>query len=722
MVLGTVLLAEPPEANPPHRWSFSNDVQPVLTKAGCNSGACHGAAAGKNGFKLSLRGYDAFSDYSTLTRQADGRRVNRRHPDESLMLLKPLGKISHGGGKRIEEGSADHAILKGWIQSGAPGPDPGDPKVESIDVDPKEASLAVGGTQKIKVLARYSDGTSKDVTRWVKYGTTNEGVAAVDDSGLVTVIGSGESAITAWFQSKVAFARISSPFTAPVPDKVFSNAERHNYIDEHVLRKLQTLKIAPSALAGDLEFLRRASLDAAGILPTAKEALRFAADPAPDKRAKLVESLLSRPEFADYWAYKWSDLLLLSSRKVSGDGLGAFYGFLRKSVEENKPWDQFVREIITASGSSFQNGAVNYYVIHKDPIDLSETTSQAFLGMSITCARCHNHPLEKWTQDQYYGMANLFARVKAKNGERGGEVLVLSTSFGDVIHPRTGKVMPPQPLDGKALSPDDPTDRRQYLAAWLTSPENPYFARSVVNRVWKNYFGRGLVHPEDDLRLINPSSNEPLFQAVVKDFVQGGFDLKHLMRAILLSSTYQRSSAPCLGNDQDEIYYSHYIVRRLPAEVVLDAYSAVTGAPTAFPGYPQGFRALQLRDSQVLSYFLKAFGRPDRNTTCACERTESSSLAQVLHVSNGETLDAKLRAKENSLSVLIEKKMTDEEIIDELYLAALSRFPTEKERSDALRLLAEGKQAEGGTPEARRTVLEDLLWGILTGKEFLFNK
>ena len=702
--------------------SFRNDIQPILTKAGCNSGACHGAAAGKNGFRLSLRGYDDAWDHAALTRQATARRVNVRHPDASLMLRKPLGATQHGGGQRFEENSPEHDLLRRWIASGAPGPKPDEPRIVSIDVEPAHASVALAAKQPLRVTATYSDGATRDVTRWVKYGTTSEGVATVDDAGVVTVVGPGESAITAWFASKVDFARVSSPFPDSIPTEVYARAERRNLIDDPVLAKLETLRIAPSPPAGDLEFVRRAYLDAAGILPTPREALRYAADSSPDKKERLVESLLAREEFIDYWTYKWSDLLLLNSRKISGDSLTAFYDFIRRSVAENKSWDRFAREIVTASGSSVQNGAAGYFLIHKDPIDLTETTSQAFLGMSITCARCHNHPLEKWTQDQYYGMANLFGRVGLKNGERAGEVLVLSTELGDVHHPRTGKPRDPQPLDGKAISLDAPVDRRSHLADWLTSPENPYFAKAIVNRVWKNYFGRGLVDPEDDLRVVNPPSNDALLEAVTRDFTAHGFDLKRLMRTILLSAAYGRTSRPHLGNDHDQIYYSHYVVRRLPAEVVLDAYAAATEVATPFPGYPDGFRALQLRDSQVRSYFLKAFGRPERNTTCACERTESASLAQVLHVSNGDTLDDKIRAKKNILSRLLARGAQDAEILEELYLVALTRYPSAKEEADALALIAEARRSDGDSPETRRLILEDLLWGLLSGKEFLFNK
>ena len=699
-------------------WSFRNDVQPVLTKRGCNSGACHGAAAGKRGFKLSLRGFDEFADHATLTRRAVGRRVNRIEPDQSLILLKPLGELSHGGDMRFEDGSESHAILKGWIEAGAAAPREDDPRLLKVEIFPGEAVLKPGARLGVLVCAHYSDGSHRDVTPWVKFGSTADAVAAVDDEGVVKVLRSGEAAITAWFSSKITYARISVPYEDAVPEEHFARArlERRNFIDDHVLRKLEALRIAPSPSAGDLEFLRRVYLDTIGVLPTRREALRFAADSSPDKRRRLIDKLLERTEFVDYWTYKWSDLLLLNSRKIPGGSLTAFYNFIRKSVEENKPWDQFAREIVTARGSTLQNGAAGYYLMHKDPIDLTETTSLAFLGMSITCARCHNHPLEKWTQDEYYGMANLFARVKLKNGDRGGEALVLTADFGEVIHPRRGVAMPPKPLDAEAIAPNATVDRREYLAWWLTSPENPYFSRAIVNRVWKNFLGRGLVDPEDDVRLTNPASNEPLFHAVVADFVAHGFDIRHLVRTILNSATYQRSSRPVAGNDGDGVYYSHYIIRRLPAEVILDTYSQVTEVPTDFPGYPKGFRALQLRNSQVASYFLKTFGRPERVNTCSCERSEDSSLTQVLHLSNGETLDAKLRAKEGAVTDLLEEKLTDEEVIDELYLRALTHYPGDRERTAALEILKEVRDKVD-----RRVLLEDLFWSVLSSKQFLFN-
>jgi hypothetical protein len=715
--------------------SFRSEIQPVLTKYGCNSGACHGAAAGKNGFKLSLRGYDYDADHSSLTRQAAGRRVNTRRPEESLLLKKALGQVPHGGGQRFPEDSREHTLLRDWIHAGAPGARAGEALVESIRVEPQEVTTRAGEKVRFQVLATYSDGSERDVTTWAKYSTTQDSVALVDEQGEVSVIGSGEAAITAWYQSKITYGRVLSPFPNEIPDEVYTKALRQNFIDELVLRKLRLLHLAPSPPASDLEFVRRLYLDLLGTLPEPRDALRFAANPSPQKRERLVDELLERSEFVDYRTYQLSDLLLVNGRKIPGDALRSFYEFIRGSVAENMRWDQFVREIITARGSPTDNGAAGYYVIHKDPIDMTETTSQAFLGLAITCARCHNHPLEKWTQDQYYGMANLFGRVKLKRSETRNEDLVLASATGNVLHPRLGRPVSPQPLDGEPLPLDADGDRREHLAAWLTAPENPYFGRATVNRAWKHFFGRGLVDPEDDLRLTNPASNEALLAAVARDFVENGYDIKHLIKTLVLSAAYQRTSRPHMGNDGDGIYFSHYVVRRLPAEVLLDSYSAATQVPTDFPGYPQGFRALQLRDSEVASYFLSTFGRPQRVITCSCERTDESSLPQMLHLSNGATLDKKLTSTDNVISRSLKKELSDAEIIDELYLRALTRFPAPEEMSVARKVVREatmgatetGSEASSdnetsSSDKGRREALEDLLWGLLSSKEFLFNK
>lgn len=701
----------------PFTWTFANHVQPVLTKTGCNSGACHGASAGKGGLKLTLRGYDPPADHAVLTRQALGRRIVPAEPAQSLLLQKPVMGIPHGGGMRFQPNSPEYRVIHGWISAGSPPPSKDDPRMTGLEVFPPEAILKPGQEQQILVRARFSDGRTEDVTRWVKYGASDDAVAGVDDDGRVAVKGSGEAAITIWYLNQVAFVRIASPFPNRMPPELMAREKPRNYIDRLVLKKLAALRIPPSPVSSDTQFIRRAYLDAAGILPTPEEIESFVADPAPDKRARLIDSLLVRPEFTDYWAYKWSDLLLVSSRKLPSKGMWSFYYWIRRSVQQNKPWDQFAREILTATGSTVENGAANYFVLHKDPIDLTETTSQAFLGMSLTCARCHNHPLEKWTQNDYYGMANLFARVRLKNGDRAGETLVFSADRGDVNHPRAGVPMPPKPLDAAPMPLDAPDDRRERLAAWLTSPDNPYFSRAIANRVWRNFMGRGLVEAEDDLRLTNPPSNEELLSALARDLSGHGFDVRHLIRAIMNSTAYQRDSSPVTGNETDQRFYSRYIPRRLPAEVMLDAISQVTGAPTSFPGYPTGTRALQLPDSQVASYFLTAFGRPQRVQTCSCEREEEPNVAQALHLSNGDTINNKLRAKDGTVAALVKEGLPDEQVVERIYLLALSRKPTLGERN---RVLAALRRFPAGEAD-RREAIEDLFSAVLTTKEFLFN-
>jgi hypothetical protein len=708
----------------PFAWTFRNHVLPVFTKASCNSGACHGALAGKGGLKLTLRGFDPGSDHEALTRQAAGRRVVAGDPGSSLALLKPTMTVGHGGGERIKKGSVDYSVLSEWIKAGAPRPKPTDPTLQRLEVFPTVTTLKSGDKQQILVRALYSDGHAEDVTRWVKFGTSDGNVATVDDQGAVKVMGSGEAAITVWFSSKVTFARVVSPFPNAPSSDTFGKAARSNFIDEHVVNKLESLGIPPSAACTDAEFVRRAYLDAAGILPTVREVNEFVADSAPDKRTQLIESLLDRPEFVDYWTYKWSDLLLVSSRKLSGTALTSFYNWIRKSVEENKPWDRFAREILTAKGSNLDNGAANYYILHKEPIDLMETTTQAFLGMSLMCARCHNHPLEKWTQRDYYQMANLLSRVRLKNGDRAGEVLALASLEGDINHPRLGTPLPPRPLEAQEIALEDTRDRREALANWLTAPDNPYFAKAVVNRVWRNFMGRGLVEAEDDLRLTNPPSNQELLDALAHDFAKNGYDVKRLIRLIMTSAAYQRSAEPVGNGVKDDRYYSRYIVRRLPAEVLLDALSRVTGVPTEFAGYPKGTRALQLRDSQIASYFLTAFGRPERAQTCSCERQQEPSVAQALHLANGDTVNAKLRAPGSIVGQLVKDDASDEEVVKELFLSALSRLPTPTERAKLLPILAEtplDPLASSAAKEARRQALEDLYWAVLTDKEFLFN-
>ncbi|MGH9835425.1 MAG: DUF1549 domain-containing protein, partial [Blastocatellia bacterium] len=612
-------------------WSFRNHVIPVLTRLGCNSGACHGAAAGKAGFKLTLRGYDPELDYAVLTRQSLGRRINKVEPAKSLLLLKPTMAIGHGGGKRMEVGSLEYKVIAGWIASGVAAPAESDSRIVRLEVTPKASTLAAGAEQRLKVLAHYSDGHVEDVTRWVKYSSADPSVASVDDGGKVKMQGHGETAISVWYQSQVSFTRVANPFPNAINSEAFAKSPRRNFIDDLVIKKLRTLNIAPSEQATDSEFIRRAFLDATGVLPTPQEVERFVADNSPDKRARLIDSLLEREEYVDYWTNRWSDLFLVSSAKIGETAMWSFHNWIRDGVSANKPWDRIAREVVTATGNTLENGAANYFVMHKEPTELTENFSMAFLGMSVTCARCHNHPLEKWTQKQYYQMANLFARVGMKNGTRQGDVQVYTNPVGEVNHPRLGKPLLPAPLNGEELTLNSARDRRQHLAEWLISPNNPYFAKSLVNRVWKNFMGRGLVEAVDDMRATNPPSNEELLNALTKDFTDHSFDVKRLIRTIMSSAAYQRSSKPNETNKQDERYYSHYIVRRLPAEAMLDAISQITGAPTDFPGHPPGTRAMQLPDPRVNSYFLTIFGKPPRLATCECERTSEPSVTQALH-------------------------------------------------------------------------------------------
>ena len=728
--------------------SFTNHVIPVLTKIGCNSGACHGALAGKGGMKLSLRGYDPAADHFVLTRQAGARRVNRQEPARSLMLMKPTLALTHGGGLKLEVNSPDYRVLADWIATGAPAPTKAEPRLDRIEIFPSAAKLEPKDQLQVLVRAWYSDGHSEDVTRWTKFNSTEDLIAGVEDSGMVKVAGHGEAAITAIFAGQVALTRITSPFPGEVDAKVFAASPRHNFIDGHVLKKLEALNLPPSPQCTDHEFIRRAYLDALGVLPTPEEVKKFTTEssgtavPGPSRRAKLIDAILARPEFVDYWAYKWSDLLLISSRKLPQPSMRAFYHFVRQSVADDKPWDRFAREILTVRGNSLQNGQANYFMLHKDISDLTETTAVTFMGMSITCCRCHNHPLEKWTQDQYWSMANLFAQVAIKNGDRAGEFSIQSAGEGDVLHPRRGVAMPPTPLDGKALK-EGTKDRREYFADWLTSPSNPYFAKALVNRVWRNFMGRGLVEAEDDLRQTNPASNEELLDALAKDFVQKKYDVKQTIRAIMNSAAYQRSSIPSPpgrgaggegpGNKTDDRFYSRYLIRRLPAEVVLDAYSYFTKVPTAFTqvtfgssggnaattDYPLGTRALQLPDTQLVSQFLDAFGRPERGQTCACERGQESSVTQALHLNNGQTLNDKLRNKKSRIEDWLQEKLSDDEAIRRVFLLALCREPSKQESARFRKLMDEAARDPQAT---RREVLEDLCWSVLTGREFLFNR
>ena len=712
--------------------SFRHDVLPVLSKAGCNSGGCHGALAGKGGFRLSLNAYDPATDHYNITRENRGRRIEFADPARSLFVIKPTAAVRHKGGKPLHEDSDAYKLLIEWIQQGAPGPSTDDTELNRIELSPALSQLNKGDTQPLTVHAFFSDGTKRDVTRWARFTPTDATIAEVDEAtGLAKVIGYGEGAISVWYSGQIALARITSPWPSVIPDEVFARTPKRNVIDKRVIEQLRRLNLKPSKPSSDSEFIRRVYLDVVGMLPTPQETKAFLADTSETKRDDLIEKLLAQPGFVDYWAYRLSDLFLISSKKLRPLALKAYYDWLRGEIEKITPWDQLVRQVVAAKGDTLKNGAANFYSIHQDPETMAENVSQAFMSLSINCAKCHNHPLEKWTNDQYYSFANLFARVRAKgwggdarSGD-GARTLFIADR-GDLIQPRTGKPQPPAPLDGQAIASDSTEDRREALADWLTSPENPYFTRSIANRVWANFFGRGIVEPVDDLRISNPASNEPLLQAISEHLAKNDYDLKSLMRLILRSETYRRSSTPLPENEGDQKYYSRYYPRRLMAEVLQDAITSVTrvspkynritlsdGSTEGTSLYREGTRALQLSDSAVTSYFLKTFGRNEREITCECERSNKPSMVQVLHLSNGDTLNNNLRSKQSRVNTMITQSNGD--IIDEAYLLCLSRRPSDSERKRLQNIFEVAPETE------RRGVAEDLFWALMTSREFLFQ-
>lgn len=721
----------------PSGWEFRRHVIPVLSKIGCNAGACHGALAGKGGFKLSLNGYNPIGDYDAITRQARGRRIELSDPGRSLLLAKPSGVVAHRGGLKLDPESENYQILAAWIVAGAAAPTDEDAVLEHIEVLPTKVLLHPGASQRLIVRAFYSDGRVEDVTRWARFTSTESSVAQVDAGGHVTVVGRGEGSIVVWFSSQIVLARVTSPYTHPDRPREAANWPKRNWIDQRVNEKLRQLNLAASPRCDDSTFVRRVSIDTIGTLPTVEETVAFLADKSPDKRDQLIETLLQRQEFVDYWSYRWSDVLLINGNRLRPAAVQAYYQWIRKHVAQNTPWDQIVRELVLASGSNLQHGAANFYTLHASPEEMSENVCQAFLGLSIGCAKCHNHPLEKWTNDQYYAMANLFARVRGKGwgGERrgNGERTLLVARHGELIQPRTGRPQPPAPLDGQPLAFDDPGDRRIALADWLTAPENPYFTRAIVNRVWQAYFGVGLVEPVDDLRVSNPASNQRLLDQLSRFLVQHHYDLQALMRLILQSETYQRTSRPLAANAEDRRFYSRYYPRRLMAEVLLDAISQVTDVPTPFNKivydgadledtkvYPLGTRAIQLRDAAVQSRFLTMFGRNPRDIVCACQRTRQPSMVQVLNINNGDTILRKLHDEKSRVGQWLESNASAEQIIEDAYLRAFSRRPTEQEQHGLLQVLAEADRANAG-PEQRRAIREDLLWSLLSSREFLFQ-
>jgi hypothetical protein len=710
--------------------SFVHDVEPLLTRLSCNQGSCHGKGAGQNGFRLSLRGYAPELDHAWLTREYDGRRIDTTTPENSLLLLKPLGKAPHEGGKLLSEGGREYRLLLDWIKAGAPGPRTDEPDVKRVYAEPARRTLQPGQEQQLTVYAEYADGRRRDVTWLARFDSNDAGVAAVDALGTVKVKRPGETAVRASFLGQVAVVIVTAPFAQKVSPDAFR--ARNNFIDDHVFAKLAALNVELSGLSDDAEFCRRAFLDTIGTLPTAEEVRSFLKDARNDKRARLIDVLLERPEFVDFWALFLGDLLQNRKERdhdVRGTkGVRSFHDWLRKQVTANRPWDELARDVLTVTGKSDANPAVGYYIVtvgeHNEPhrSEVVASVAQSFLGTRVGCAQCHNHPLEKYTQDDYYHFAAFFSRVKLERHDpkQGPTNLVVGTRDPNeaknpvgVSQPRTGRFMKPQPLDRSAVDVKPGDDPRVKLAAWITDPKNESFSGAMVNRIWRHYLGVGLVEPVDDLRASNPPSNPELWAALNKEFVGHKFDMKHLMRVILNSRTYQLTSATRPGNATDARFYSHYYARRLPAEVLLDAISQGTGVPDSFPGYPAGMRALQLPDPTLKSYFLTLFGRSERVTACACERNGEVTMPQLLHLQNGDDVVQKIRSGDGRLAALLKEKKSDAQVAEELFLATLSRPPSAKEAEAVTKALG-----DGGT---REEVFRDLLWALLNSKEFTFN-
>ncbi len=703
---------------------FTRDILPALTKAGCNAGACHGSFQGRGGFQLSLLGFDAAFDYDVLTKASRGRRLNAGIPSRSLLLLKPTGGMPHGGGRRISPDSEVAALLTDWIAAGMPGPRPDDLRGLRLSVEPQElvipphvdgvAATATDASRvTLKVTATFGDGSSRDVTPWAAYDVREKLIAEVTRTGVVTAHRSGKTAVQVRYLGQVAAVGVSVPYAASA-DFEFPP---QNYIDELATAEWKRIHAQPAPLADDATFLRRVSLDLTGTLPTADETRKFLDDATPGKRTRVIDELLGRPEYVDYWSLRWGDLLRAHRRYLGDKGLASFSGWIRQSVRENKPLDKMTRELLTAQGNLFTNGPVAYFFIDEKVEELAETTSQVFLGVRMQCTRCHHHPNEVWSQDDYYGLASFFSRLETKDsgsiGSRFGGPKSLRPSAKE--NPNRKPLIAAAPrLFGDAIAiADATTDPRQQLAAWVTKTDNPFFARNFVNRYWAALLGRGLVEPVDDLRGTNPASMPALLDALARDFTDHHYDAKHLLRTICNSRVYQLAAELNPQRDLDGQLFTHRVPRRLSAEVLLDAINQVTGASETFDGQPPGTRAISLPDPTIVSHFLATFGRPLRNNPCDCARGSAPDLSQVLHLANSPALHEKLVSPAGRLAIGIKAGRTDAELTDELYLSALNRRPTDSERQAVKESLAEGA--------SRDEAWQDVLWALINSSEFVFN-
>ncbi|MBI4327461.1 MAG: DUF1553 domain-containing protein [Chloroflexi bacterium] len=705
--------------------NFANQIVPVFTKAGCNAGACHGKASGQNGFRLSLLGFEPTEDYEYLVKEARGRRIFPAAPDRSLLLLKATATLPHGGGKRLEPDSNDYKLLARWISQGMPYGKASDPTVDRIEVFPKERTLSRGGEQQLVVMAHYTDGSAEDVTRSAFYEPNEKEMAKVDAAGLVTLFEQpGDVAVMIRYQAKVAVFRATIPLGAPVADL----PPPRNFIDELVFAKLKAMGLPPSEICDDATFLRRSCLDIAGRLPTPEETSKFAADSDPAKRDQWIETLLHSSGYADYFANKWSALLRNKrGAPTHARGTYAFHAWIRDSLTANKPFDQFVREILVASGDISDNPPVAWYRQVNTPNTELEDSAQLFLGLRLQCAQCHHHPFEKWSQTDYYQLAAFFSRVGRKAGSQPGEEVIFhKRGLAQATHKKTKQAVKPAGLGAAPLELSPDADPRQALADWMTSKDNKFFARAVVNRYWKHFFNRGLIEPEDDMRETNPPANPQLLEALAKHFIESGCDLKDLVRAMTRSRVYQLSAAPNKFNALDKQNFSRYYPKRLTAEVLFDAVNEVTRSESHFDGLPAGACAVQLPDNSfnANSYFLTVFGRPEMSSSCECERSGDASLAQSLHLLNAKDIHEKLAGDQGRAAVLAaDNQRSDDDKVRELYLRVYSREPDSRESElarDYLARKSKDKEAKEAAT-AKRQAYEDILWALINTKEFLFN-
>jgi hypothetical protein len=694
--------------------NFPNQIVPIFTKYTCNSGGCHGKSGGQNGFRLSLLGFEPQEDYEYLVKESFGRRLFPAAPEHSLLLLKGTGTLPHGGGDRWKKDSHDYRMLIRWIDQGMPYGRPEDPSVSGISVYPRYRLLGSEGRQQLKVVAHYSDGSLEDVTRTARYEPNDKLMAEVDEAGRVRMLGApGEVAIMIRYMDKVAVFEATAPLGAVVKEL----PPLQSVVDEHVWAKLRKLGMPPSAVSDDATFLRRVTLDVTGRLPRPEDAKAFLEDKGADKRDRWIDRLLASDGYADYFANKWS--AILRNRRDKDTYMGgnfAFHQWIRSAILENVPYDQFVRQIVTASGEISRNPAVAWYRQVSKDFEQVEDVAQLFLGVRIQCARCHHHPFEKWSREDYYSMAAFFSRIGRKEGLSPDEQRVFhQRGMAQATNPRTNQPLKPAGLGSKTLELTAEDDPRVALAEWMTKPENPFFARTLVNRYWKHFFGRGIVDPEDDMRDTNPPSNKELLDGLSKKFVESGYDLRELVRTIVRSSTYQLSSLPNKHNGGDRQSYSRYYPRRLNAEVLLDAIDQFNGTTTQFAGLPAGIRATQIPDhGGVNSYFLTVFGKPGGASACECERSVDASLAQSLHLLNSQDIHTKM-SNGVAKTLAADMKLTEAEKVTQLYLRAFSRIPTEQELKVALAHL--GKY----DAKTKQNGFEDVVWALVNTKEFLFN-